>query len=84
MSCVVPRVSMVYTVTSDTGVPGSNPGRDSFLIEGCGFESHFQSAFVTYRPGPDARIALCNGDARSGRRPVDTWLRTMEHVMCPC
>ena len=57
---------MIYTVIPHTSALGSNPGKGAFLIEGCGFEPHFQSAFDICRPGPNACIALCSGDARSG------------------
>ena len=63
---LVLRGSVVYIATPDTSAPGSNPGKGAPLIGGCGFESHFQNVFDTFRPGPDARIALCNGDARGG------------------
>ena len=31
---------MIYTAITHTSAPGSKPGKDTFLIEGCGLEPH--------------------------------------------
>ena len=81
---LVLRASVVYTATPHTSAPGSNPGKDAFLIEGRGFEPHFQNVFAHVVPVPMLVLPYVTGMHGAGWRPVDRCLCMMEHVMCHC